>query len=64
MINIYIDNLTAPEALNFFQAFVKKEYIVGSECSSNSNGFRDSSVRLEAHDPKIFSDLNGYFNNA
>lgn len=59
MINIYIDQLSAADALELFNYISERDYLSNAECNYASG--HNSSIRIECYGNKVFGDLEGYF---
>lgn len=57
MINVYIDQLSAADALELFNYISERDYIYSAECNRNAH---NSSVRIECYNDKVFGDLAQY----
>lgn len=58
MINVYIDQLSAADALELFNYISERDYLSSAECNYQSG--HNSSIRIECYGDKIFGDLAQY----
>ena len=62
--NIYIDQLSAADALELFNYISERDYLSNAECnyqSGHNSSVRISSVRIECYGNKVYGDLAQYF---
>ena len=60
MINIYIDQLSAADALDLFNYISERDYLSSAECDCYQSG-HNSSIRMECFNKRVFADLERYF---
>lgn len=59
MTNVYIDQLSASDALELFNYISERDYLSNAECNYQSG--HNSSVRIECYGNKVYGDLAQYF---
>lgn len=58
MINIYIDQLSAADALELFNYVSERDYLISAECNYSGH---NSNVRIECQGNRVFGDLENWF---
>lgn len=62
MINIYIDQISAADALELFNYISERDYLSSAECNYASG--LNSSIRMECFSNRVFADLERYFDES